>query len=103
MDGERGDVALDGRARRRGSEESNGEGHGGRKLLRPAVRSRASDRILPVHISPEKRGPSMASVRKKRSRRAAASDVPFKPTSPFPPQHQAKPGIESKMHPRPLF
>src|SRR3954469_2773591 len=45
----------------------------------------------------------MASVRKKRSRRAAASDVPFKPTSPFPPQHQNKPGIESRMHPRPLF
>src|SRR3954469_8787208 len=45
----------------------------------------------------------MASVRKKRSRRAAASDVPFKPMSPFPAQHQDKPGIESKMHPRPLF
>src|SRR3954454_20393252 len=26
-----------------------------------------------------------------------------KPKSPMPPQHQTKPGIESRMHPRPLF
>src|SRR5688572_20397100 len=26
-----------------------------------------------------------------------------KPKSPFPPQHQRKPGIESRMHPRPLY
>src|SRR3954454_21805431 len=26
-----------------------------------------------------------------------------KPRSPFPPQHQAKPGIESRMHPRPEY
>lgn len=45
----------------------------------------------------------MASARKKRSRRGRKEDVPFKPKSPFPPQHQEKPGIESRMHPRPLF
>lgn len=45
----------------------------------------------------------MASARKKRSRRAGSGEVQFKPESPFPPQHQDKPGIESKMHPRPLF
>src|ERR1041385_4324808 len=46
---------------------------------------------------------SMPPVRKKRSRRAKPADVPFRPSSPFPPQHQEKPGIESRMHPRPRY
>src|ERR1043165_10264978 len=46
---------------------------------------------------------SMPPVRKKRSRRLKPADVPFRPSSPFPPQHQEKPGIESRMHPRPLY
>jgi len=41
---------------------------------------------------------------KKTSRpRAKATDLPFKPKSPFPPQHQTKPGLESRMHPRPQY
>src|SRR3954470_16533452 len=36
----------------------------------------------------------------KRSRRRTPAD---RPQSPMPPQHQEKPGIESRMHPRPLF
>ena len=35
----------------------------------------------------------------RRSRRPAGE----KPKSPFPAQHQAKPGIESRMHPRPQY
>ena len=45
----------------------------------------------------------MTSARKKRSRRPNAREVIFKPKAPFPPQHQDKPGIESRMHPRPLY
>ena len=45
----------------------------------------------------------MPPVRKKRSRRVKPADVPFRPSSPFPPQHQEKPGIESRMHPRPRY
>src|SRR3954470_21253310 len=36
----------------------------------------------------------------KRSRRRTPAD---RPQSPMPPQHQEKPGIESRMHPRPLY
>ena len=35
--------------------------------------------------------------------KAARKSGSRKPKSPFPPQHQKKPGIESRMHPRPLF
>src|SRR5215212_4141341 len=36
----------------------------------------------------------------KRSRRRGPAE---RPKSPMPPQHQEKPGIESRMHPRPLY
>jgi NAD(P)-dependent dehydrogenase (short-subunit alcohol dehydrogenase family) len=39
--------------------------------------------------------------RPRRPRRQGIADA--KPASPFPPQHQAKPGIESRMHPRPQY
>jgi NAD(P)-dependent dehydrogenase (short-subunit alcohol dehydrogenase family) len=45
----------------------------------------------------------MATTKKKRVRRARTNDLPYRPASPMPPQHQPKPGIESRMHPRPLF
>jgi NAD(P)-dependent dehydrogenase (short-subunit alcohol dehydrogenase family) len=55
---------------------------------------------MPTTKSPRKRAQSRA--RTKVARRAA-SDGPDHPESPFPPQHQQKPGIESRMHPRPLY
>jgi NAD(P)-dependent dehydrogenase (short-subunit alcohol dehydrogenase family) len=42
-------------------------------------------------------------TRKKRARRAKDPQLSFKPKAPFPAQHQEKPGIESRMHPRPLY
>src|SRR5438094_248320 len=46
---------------------------------------------------------TMPKTNKTRRSRATAPGLRFKPTSPFPPQHQKKPGIESRMHPRPQF
>src|SRR4051795_5798830 len=37
-----------------------------------------------------------------RTKRRSRTPQP-KPKSPMPPQHQQKPGIESRMHPRPLY
>jgi NAD(P)-dependent dehydrogenase (short-subunit alcohol dehydrogenase family) len=43
-------------------------------------------------------------TRTQRKRRVAKRTTPqAMPKSPFPPQHQEKPGIESRMHPRPLY
>ena len=39
----------------------------------------------------------------KSARTRVAKRDTSKPKSPFPPQHQQKPGLESKMRPRPLF
>jgi NAD(P)-dependent dehydrogenase (short-subunit alcohol dehydrogenase family) len=43
----------------------------------------------------------MAAKKSRSRRKTLGSDA--KPKSPFPPQHQEKPGIESRMHPRPLY
>jgi NAD(P)-dependent dehydrogenase (short-subunit alcohol dehydrogenase family) len=45
------------------------------------------------------RGGFTMPTKTRRSRRPAGE----KPESPFPAQHQAKPGIESRMHPRPQY
>jgi NAD(P)-dependent dehydrogenase (short-subunit alcohol dehydrogenase family) len=48
-------------------------------------------------------GHERASASKRRNARRDATDEARKPTPPFPPQHQAKPGLESKLEPRPRY
>src|SRR4051812_23799670 len=43
-----------------------------------------------------RRSPAMPKTKRRRQPSG-------KPKSPMPPQHQEKPGIESRIHPRPLF
>jgi NAD(P)-dependent dehydrogenase (short-subunit alcohol dehydrogenase family) len=45
----------------------------------------------------------MPKTKRRATRSRTKIDVDQKPKSPFPPQHQEKPGIESRMHPRPLY
>jgi NAD(P)-dependent dehydrogenase (short-subunit alcohol dehydrogenase family) len=54
-----------------------------------------------------RRSPGMPTSRSRSrargARRPRKATADARPKSPFPPQHQEKPGIESLMHPRPLY
>jgi len=70
----------------------------------PKQNRKTSSRITKARKTSAKRtSPSRRTAVKVRGSRGHASGELKEPKSPMPAQHQQKPGIESKMNPRPNF